>query len=310
MAPDIGGFDMDPGGELLSRWLQLGIFHPLYRVHSMGNNFDGAAEADAEVVKKAEAEHRQNQEPWAYGEPYTTYAREAINFRYQLLPFIYTAFWQHLQSGNPIIKSLIFHDQTDAEALLWEEQFLFNEQLLVCPVTKPGITQQACYLPAGQWMDYWSGEIFEGKRTHEIPVVPERIPVFAQAGAIIPNYPIQQYTGEKNFESIDLRIYAGQEGSGTIYEDAGEGYSYQTGNYSLRQFKLKRNNHKLTINQNRSGQMENTYNQFKISILGLSAIVEKAMVDGKEVEKRMEGRMLFLSIPANFFELELQLTSD
>jgi alpha-glucosidase len=96
---DIGGFVNQPSPELLIRWIQLGIFHPVFRVHSMGNNIDGAAEADADAVKEAERSNRLDQEPWVFGEPYTSQARRAIEFRYRLLPYLYTAVWQHTQTG-------------------------------------------------------------------------------------------------------------------------------------------------------------------------------------------------------------------
>ncbi|MCB0589481.1 MAG: hypothetical protein KDD06_29625, partial [Phaeodactylibacter sp.] len=103
---DIGGFDKQPDGELFIRWLQLAVFHPLYRVHSMGNNIDGAAEAEAEMIQAAEKENRMDQEPWSFGEDNTLLARKAIEFRYELLPYIYTAFRQYVQTGSPVIRSL------------------------------------------------------------------------------------------------------------------------------------------------------------------------------------------------------------
>lgn len=304
---DIGGFDKNPDGELFTRWLQLGIFHPLYRVHSMGNNFDGAAEADADVVKKAEQENRQNQEPWSYGEPYTGWAREAINFRYQLLPYLYTAFWQHIKSGSPVIKSLIFYDQTDDENIKWEDQFVFNDQLLVCPVTAPDLTKLDCYLPKGEWLDYWSGQVYKGQKQYSFATQPDRIPVFVKAGSVIPNYPVQQYTGERTFERIALRVYAGANGHSYLYEDEGEGYAYQDGNHSLRQFEVKHQTGKLLIRQHKSGQFPTAYGEFEITLYGLSPAPKNIRVDGKEIPVDVvEDSPVQLTVPAGFFELEIR----
>lgn len=302
---DIGGFDKQPDGALFVRWLQLGVFHLLYRVHSMGNNFDGAAEIDAQSVKQAELNAKQNQEPWAFGEPYTQWAREAINFRYQLLPYIYSAFWRHLQLGEPIIKHLVFYDQTDPELINWESQFIFNDQLLVCPVTAPNLKKLDCYLPKGQWLDYWEGQSFEGKNKYSIALAPNRIPIFVKAGAIIPNYPVQQYTGEKDFERIELRAYAGANGESHLYEDEGEGYAHKNGKYSLRQFSMEQEEGRLIIRQNKSGELQNTYHELGWTIFGIDPTGLKATLDGQEITVNTAGEAVEVKTPANFSELEI-----
>ena len=136
---DIGGFFQYPDGEPMVRWLQLGIFHPFYRVHSMGNNDDGSAEVDAEKVKERDMKNRLDQEPWAFGKAFTSQAKAAIELRYQLLPYLYTAFWQNVQKGTPVIKSLSFYDQNDKHTYDKEVEFIFGENILVAPVTAPKV---------------------------------------------------------------------------------------------------------------------------------------------------------------------------
>ena len=92
---DIGGFLDKTNGELFTRWIQLGIFHPFCRVHSSG-------------------EHG-NQEPWSFGEPYTAIVRKFIELRYRLLPYFYTAFHQHIETGDPILRPLLYLDHTDPQ---------------------------------------------------------------------------------------------------------------------------------------------------------------------------------------------------
>lgn len=303
---DIGGFDKQPDGELFVRWLQLGVFHLLYRVHSMGNNFDGAAETDADVVKQAELENRQNQEPWSFGEPFTAWARSAINLRYQLLPLHYTAFWKHIQTGESIIKSLIFYDQTDEEVKTqWDGQFIFNDQLLVCPVNAPQIDKMDCYLPRGKWLDYWDGTVYQGKEQHQIPILADRLPIFVKAGSIVPNYPIQQYTGEGKFDRIALRVYPGATGESFLYEDEGEGYGYRNGRFSLRKFILDQLPDRIVIRQNKSGQMPNTYQEFEMNIFGLSKNNANFKADGKKLKSQISKGIVHLIVPANFFEFEI-----
>ncbi|MEM8525679.1 MAG: TIM-barrel domain-containing protein [Bacteroidota bacterium] len=131
---DIGGFAGTPTGELMVRWMQLGIFHPFYRIHSMGNNVDGASETSQDEVAEKERFNRLDQEPWVFGTEYEALIKEAVELRYRLLPYIYSTFWQNVNHGTPMIRSMVFYDQSDAKNYELESQFMFGDHLLICPV--------------------------------------------------------------------------------------------------------------------------------------------------------------------------------
>jgi alpha-glucosidase len=301
---DIGGFKEQPDGELLVRWLQLAVFHPLFRIHSMGNNVDGAAEAEAEAIHEAERTSRMDQEPWSFGEEYARLAKEAIELRYELLPYIYTVFQQHCRTGQPAIRSLFFYDQSDAENLFRDYEFLYGPHLLVLPVLEPGLQLMKAYLPRGDWYDYWSGERYAGQQEVELPVVPHRIPLMVRAGAVIPNYPVQQYMGEKRFETITLRAYFG-EGSSELYEDAGEGYGYQSEGYRRRHFQLQPMEGKLQLSQKQEGGFAVGYRHFRLLLFGLPFAPAYCRADGQALEWKLEAGCLEVMLPEGFGVLEV-----
>ncbi|HMQ47241.1 MAG TPA: glycoside hydrolase family 31 protein [Saprospiraceae bacterium] len=303
---DIGGFKDQPDGELFVRWLQLAAFHPFFRVHTMGNNMDGAAEADAETIKKSEAENRQDQEPWSFGEPFTSQARKAISFRYQLLPYLYTAFYQYCQSGNPIIKSLAYYDQKDSECLLRENEFIFGDQLLVVPVLEAGAEQVSCYLPKGEWVDYESGQILKGQQEISHNTSDEHLPIFAKAGAVVPNYPVQQYMGQKSLDQIDLRIYFGSAKS-PFYEDAGDAYDYlKEDGYCLRHFETLSTPQSLTIHQTIEGNPGIVpHSHFQVQFYGLPFEAKSLLCDQVAIPLIKTAYGYNAVVRADFDKLEL-----
>ncbi|MEN0003793.1 MAG: TIM-barrel domain-containing protein [Bacteroidota bacterium] len=302
---DIGGFAGDPTGELLVRWLQLGIFHPLFRVHSMGSNVDGASEVDADTVRMTELFDRRDQEPWSFGEENTALARKAIEFRYQLLPYLYTAFWRMIQFGHPVIKSLAFYDQTDPRMHEREQEFIFGEDLLVVPILRENCKEQALYLPKGEWYDYYAGTKHSGGDLVLAQVTPDKVPLYAKAGSIIPLYPIQQYVGEKAIETVDLNCFVGN-GTSHIYQDAGEGYQYLKEAYSLRTLTSALHRGTYTIHQTEEGQFKGSLKNFKLSIIGLGALPSQLNVDGKIINYTVEDKQIKLTVPADFKELNIQ----
>lgn len=296
---DVGGFKDQPDGELFLRWMQLAAFHPLYRVHSMGNNLDGAAEADADAIHEAERLNRMDQEPWSFGEPYTSHSKEAVELRYRLLPYLYNVFRQYAQDGRPMLRSLVFADQTDAKTRNRETEFMVGDHLLVIPVLEEGMTVAQGYLPAGEWFDYYENSRFQGQQLVKLECGLKRIPLLVKAGTVLPHYPVQQYVGEKTFKTIALRVYHGQLES-ELYEDAGEGYGYTGENYCLSVFRTEPKPDCFELHQSRSGAFQPSYGRFKLRAIGLPFTPTSCSCDGEKVYFELTEQVVEAEVPVGF----------
>lgn len=304
---DIGGFAEEPTGELMVRWVQLGVFHPFYRIHYSGNNLDGAAAVQEDVIENLEAETLKEQEPWSYGEKYTQHTRAAIELRYRLLPYIYTTFRRHIMRGLPIMRHLAFYDQTDKKAIANENGFLFGEHLIVYPVTKEHAKQVEVYLPKGNWFDYFSGKRYKGHRSYKYPVTLEHSPIFVKAGSVIPNYPVQQYTNEKPIDVLTLRAYVGRElVHNELYEDSGDGYSFLNGDYKLRSFYSDGREGVFNIKQIKEGKRKTDYSTIELQIFGLDNNLKNVYADGQNIAFSKENQYYIVSIVPDFEKVEIK----
>jgi alpha-glucosidase len=283
---DIGGFAEQPSGELFARWIQLGVFHPFCRVHSSGDHGE--------------------QEPWVFGSSITDIVRKFIEIRYQLLPYLYTAFWRYVGEGIPIIKSLVLYDQDDVQTHYRNDEFIFGEKFLVCPILEPNSKGRRMYFPRGRWYNFWDNTVVMGEEEMWIDADLESMPIFVKEGAIIPKYPVQQYVGEIVVEELELDVYfkIGKESS-QIYEDAHDSYDYKKGRYSLRNFKQVGKMNSLTIQQFKSGKYNTSYETFKISIHGLPFPIASVEVDNEEIDiSKMNGDLVFV-VSKEFTELHI-----
>ena len=272
---DIGGFAEQPTGELFARWIQLGVFHPFCRVHSSGDHGD--------------------QEPWVFGNTVTDIVRKFIEIRYQLLPYLYTTFWRYANEGIPILKSLVLFDQKDPHTHYRNDEFIFGEKILVCPILEANSKGRRMYIPKGRWYNFWDNTIITGGEEIWVDADLDSMPIFIKEGAIIPKYPIQQYVGEKVIEQLELDLYykEGKEIS-EVYEDAHDGYDYKKGRYSLRNFNQVGKNNSLTIQQFKSGKFITSYNTFKINIHGLPFKIKNIEVDNEKIDiSRINGNVTF-----------------
>ncbi len=303
---DIGGFVDDPGGELLTRWLQLAVFHPLMRIHSMGNNTDGAAEAEADEVKQAEKENRQDQEPWAYGEEFTPHTRAAIQWRYRLLPHLYTAFERHLETGVPLLRPLAFADQADPGCWKDEESFLFGDHFLVSPMLKKGGKTKRVYLPAGQWYNYDTGKLLEGGRSVRVKAGLRVMPTFVRAGTVLPEAPLTQCTDELiGVEELILKIYYAERGSGRLFWDAGEGYGYQVDQALRTVYHLDGTTPgSLRLTQEvASGNFTPAVKTYRLLLHGLPFLPNHIAIDGREVNPIFNQDTIEVTVPIEFGEV-------
>lgn len=192
---DVGGYFGFPEPELYIRWLQLGCFSPLFRGHS-AKGFDA-------------------HEPWGFGDEALRIAREFIQLRYQLMPYLYTTAWQSAKTGCPMVRPLLWAAPDDPRLWNVDDAFLLGDALLIAPVVQARKTRREVCLPAGEWIDFWSGERLDGGRTAEIAAPLERIPVLVKSGSMLP---IQGETG------LELHAYGPGPWLGTLYDDAGDGY--------------------------------------------------------------------------------------
>ncbi|HET9920757.1 MAG TPA: TIM-barrel domain-containing protein [Ktedonobacteraceae bacterium] len=211
---DIGGFWDKSDGELLVRFAQLGAFFPFCRNHNSLENPD--------------------QEPWAFGEPYESAYRQAIETRYRFLPYLYTLFREANLSGAPIMRPLYYHFPQEAEALDVETEFLVGEVLLSAPISEQGATKRNVYLPPGLWYSYWDNQEYPGGGWTEIEAPLERWPLLVRDNSILVTGPLMQYTGEKPTDPLTIACYMATDGlaSYTLYEDDGSSLAYQNGTYA------------------------------------------------------------------------------
>ncbi|MEZ4824678.1 MAG: glycoside hydrolase family 31 protein [Bacteroidia bacterium] len=305
---DVGGFNDMPDGELFVRWLQLGVFHPLFRVHSIGLNATG----DAAVDEHAIAENKQSgrhldQEPWSFGDIYTDIARKTISFRYQLIPLLYTAFWQYTTHGTPVLRPLSFLDQQDPETLHRMEEFCLGDHLLACPISEAGVDGRYLYLPKGIWYDFHTNQPIPGEQEIWADASLADIPMFVRAGGVLPLAPVMQYVGEKPIEEMALHVYYknGEEKS-ILYTDAGDGYDYLEGKYLLHNFRVSGESKSFTLNQFYNGAFKPSYSTFRVVFHGLPYKSRTCTVDGEETEIRFTSLTTEVVVPWNFEKIVIR----
>lgn len=198
--------------EQLVRWIQAGTFFPLLRVHGFMSNT----------------------EPWRYGTDVEHTIAQYLNFRYRMLPYIYSQAAKVSFEGSTLMRPLVMDFFTDNEALKQDCEFMFGSSILVSPVTQPSVNHWPVYLPKNEhgWFDFWTGMHFSGGQTIKVDVDLQKIPLFVKAGSILPLGGEKQYTTEPKNEPVEIRIYPGSDALFTIYEDEGDNYNYEKGKYA------------------------------------------------------------------------------
>lgn len=264
---DIGGFAGNATPELFIRWMQLGVFYPFMRGHSMIGT--------------------RPHEPWQFGDRAESICRDYLNLRYQLLPYLYTLFWSAHQTGTPPLRPLLYHYPDDPHTYHLGDQVLFGEALLIAPVCHPGITHRVVYLPEGTWYDWWTGEVSTGP-THILAPAPlSRIPIFQKAGTAIPLAPVMQHVDQAPLTELRWRVAPGQ-GESVLYEDDGKSLAYQNGVWSKTTVQVSQVDAQIHVRFVRQGQWTPLPRQITVHVVGLE---EQTFED--------DGRDRYLHWPAS-----------
>ena len=230
---DVGGFisggDLsDPKfRELFVRWFQFGTFSPIFRVHGTRSNPD-------------------ENELWSYG-PDSKVLAQYDNLRYRLLPYIYSLAWKVTSESYTPLRPLVMDFRDDVQAQNVGDQFMYGPSFLVNPVTEQGATQRRVYFPEGKWYDFWTGARSDGGKFTDVPAPLGQMPLYVRAGSLIPMGPEEEYSNQKPADPIDLRVYPGADGDFTLYEDEGDTYNYEKGQYATIPIHWNDSAHTLTI---------------------------------------------------------------
>lgn len=220
--------------ELYVRWFQFGAFLPVFRSH--GTEFA--------------------REPWefgALGEPYYDALKKMCEERYRLLPYLYSAAWQVYKEDRTKLRLLAFDFPEDRTACELKDEYLLGDSLLVCPVTEPmeengkaererketedpkaadPCFRRRVYLPGTiGWYDYWTGKRYEGGQWIFSDAPLEKFPLFVKEGTLLPTMEPNVCTRRMEGMPVTVKIYPGKDGTAVLYEDAGDGYGYETGEF-------------------------------------------------------------------------------
>ena len=229
---DIGGhFYKDGTPELYLRWVQFGVFSPIFRLHS---------------TNKPMLDRR----PWSKPERVYYAARDAMQLRHALIPYIYSMAWRAHKTGISLVTPMYYGNMESADAFAAKDQYFFGSELLAAPVLKPvnartGLATQKVWFPAGDWFNFFNSEQLTGGGWRTIKSALEDIPVFAKAGAIVPLAPKVGWGGTENPKELDIYVFPGADNRFDLYEDDGETTDYQHGKYAITAFTLEKNT--LTI---------------------------------------------------------------
>jgi alpha-glucosidase len=216
---DIGGFGF--GGEctreLYARWFEFSAFCPLCRPHG---------------------DQKELREPWQFGAEVEAICRKYLELRYRLLPYIYNAVHDACTTGIPIMRPLVLEYPADPNVLNLTDEYLFGPEILVAPILDEGAVERSVYLPQGNWIDYWSEELYAGPRLIDAQAELNVLPLFVRQGAILPMGSDVQYSLQYPLDPLTLEIYPGADRSMTLYEDDGETNAYQNGDYAETSFAI------------------------------------------------------------------------
>ena len=261
---DIGGFSGNPTPELMVRWNSLGVYTPMFRNHAMQGTV--------------------YREPWRWGEENEAIIKKDIEQRYRLLPYIYSGFYQSQQTGMPLSRTLAINytDDENVYDTKYQNQFLFGDSMLIAPVESTKLTAEV-YLPKGEWYRMTSGEKFEGGTVINADAPLTDLPVFVNAGAIIPMQQVIQSTNDKGDGILALHIWYGEEANNFIYyEDDGSSYDYQKGVYYKREIRFDPENKTISLSEV-EGAYQSKYDRVKLVLHGFDGELKILKLNGSSL---------------------------
>ena len=261
--------DLKEWRELQARWNQFGCFVPLYRTHGQWPT--------REVWNIAPADHPAYKTIVAYDK-----------LRYRLMPYLYSMAGMVHFKDYTMMRGLVMDFNGDDSVYDIKDQWMFGPALMACPVGEYQKYSRNVYLPKQKgWYDFYTGKHYAGGQTIVADAPFDKIPVFVPEGSILPVGPEMEWSDQKKAELIDLYVYAGKDGSYTLYEDEGTNYNYEKGKYAMIDFKYNDAQKTITIAA-RKGAFDGMLQKRRFNIV----LVSDNNQQGISLAKAPKGKMV------------------
>lgn len=263
---DVGGFSGDkPDAELFVRWVQNGVMHPRFTIHSWN---------DDQTVN----------EPWMYASV-TPAIRSAIETRYRLLPYFYTLLWQAHADDEPMLRSTFLDHEHDAKTFEECDDFMLGRDLLVASVVEEGQREREIWLPenGAGWYDYYTGQWYSGGQTIVVDAPLERLPLLVRAGAALPHSARITHVLASADNVRELKVYPLQGtgvSHGSLFEDDGESWGYQQGNALWLSWEIRCTADEIHVSFSRKGDYQPAWSEMKLTLP--AGEKRRLVVDGVE----------------------------
>jgi alpha-glucosidase len=285
---DIGGFRGSPPPDLLTRWIALGAFNPIYRDHTEKGSAD--------------------QEPWVHGPDHEAIRKKFIEQRYRMLPYIYTIAEEASRTGMPMMRPLFLEFPQQERLAGNDEEFMFGPKMLVAPKVWEFAASYEVQLPQGEWYDYWSGaKISAGQNNvgETLKVTPglDELPVYVRAGSILPQQPLVQNTQEVPQGPLELLVYPGENCGGDLYLDDGHTFNYRRGEYLRTAFSCTVNAaNAVTVQMNPvQGSYKPWFQQMELRIYDAKAAPRSVKIGESTVQNfQYDGARKMVSVTVPF----------
>lgn len=285
MHSDLGGFagnNLD--NELYVRWLQYGVFQPVFRPHAQ-------EDVPPEPVFR---EHKT-----------MLLAKEAIKLRYKLLPYNYTLAFENSQSGIPLMRPLFFYDN-NKELLNISDTYLWGKNFLVSTVCEEGLKEKKVYMPKSyNWFDFYTGKKYTGGQTYSVKLKQEYIPVFVRGGSFIPTTKPMMSTDEYDTKDINIDFYydasLNKSNDKLYFDDGKTTLAYAKGIYQIIRFTSKVNSKKIKINvkQELGAKFQNPCKSINMSIKNITHNIKKIKYNGSAINYKWNKETSTLSFTLN-----------
>ena len=269
MHSDLGGFaGANLDDELYVRWLQYGVFQPIFRPHAQ-------EEAPSEPVFRSQKA--------------LELSKQAVDLRYALLPYNYHLVFENNTKGLPLMRPLFFEDSR-IEMNTISTTYLWGNDFLISPITKAGQEQQKVDFPiTGNWYDFYTKQKFEGGKTTFIQTQENSIPTFVRAGAIVPMTKPIQSTDNYQLDQFELHYYFDKNVQHTqrlIYNDDGVlANAYENGHYELLKVDAKHNPKQIKIEFSATNgvQFQSTIKEINLVLYNLNKVPKKVFFNNKKI---------------------------